>query len=146
MEQLNYPMKYALLPVKSRRKNKNGEEFIINECYIVSKVYVMEEHIIFLEDGNYGGNYKVCYPYLVYSDGIDLEKKTPIDYRKMDHEETIFYLYDTFEDATAAKEKVNVLIPTDVVEKYKPFEDRLLELTSDMLVEKDNKVKIKKKI
>ena len=145
MEKLNYPMKYALLPVKSCRTNKIGKDFFINECYIVSKVYVMEEHILFLEDGNYVSNYKVCFPYLVYSDGIDLEKKTPKDYKKNNHEETVLFLYDSFEDANAAKESRNVLVPNEVVERYQLFEDKILELTSDMIIEKEKSVKIMKK-
>lgn len=146
MIELNYPVKYALLPIKARRTNKMGEEFFVNECYIISKVYVMEEHIIFLEDGNYGGNYKVCFPYVVYADGINCEKKTPIDYKKSEHEATVFYLYDSFEEALAAKEERNVLISNKVIEKYKPFEYKILELTKDMVVEKDDRVKIRRKI
>lgn len=146
MEDLKYPVRYALLPVKAQRKNKEGEVFYIDECYIVSKAYVTEEHILFLEDGSIGGNYKVCFPYLVYSNGIDMEKKTPIDYKKKDHEATVFYLYDSYEEAKEEKDKRNILIPEETINKYQPLEDTLLELTNDMKVEKDKQVKIKRKI
>ena len=146
MIELNYPIKYALQPVKGRRTNRDGEEFFIDECYIISKVYVMEEHTKYLENGNYGGNYKICYPYTVYSDGINFEKKTPIDYHKQDHEATVFYLYNSYEDASVAKDKRNVLISEEVVEKYQPFEDTILELTNDMVVDTEEKVKTKRKI
>ena len=145
MEKLNYPVKYALLPVKARRKNKEGEEFFIVDCYIISKVYVMEEHRKYLEDGSYGGNYKVCFPYLVYSDGINYDKKTPIDY-KNNNVETVFYLYDTYLEALAEKDNRNVLVSDEIVKKYKPFEDEILELTKDMFVEKEEKSKIRRKI
>jgi hypothetical protein len=75
-----------------------------------------------------------------------MEKKTPRDYRKKDHESTVFYLYDSYEDAKAEKEKRNVLIPEKIIEQYQSYEDALLELTDDMKVEKDEKVKIRRKI
>ncbi len=146
MIELNYPVKYALLPVKARRTNKRGEEFFITECYIVSKTYVMEEHRKYLEDGTYGVNYKVCYPYVAYTDGISKERKTPIDFKNQEHKAVVFYLYDNYEDAVAAKEKWNVLVPEQIVENYKPLEDKISALTNDLTIkgEKINQKKLVK--
>ncbi len=143
MLEVKYPVKYALLPIKARRTNKRGEEFFIDECYIVSKAYVLEEHRKYLEDGTYSVNYKICFPYVVYTDGINLEKRTPRLHSSKDYETTSFYLYDSLEDAKAAKEKKNVLISESVVEKYQPFEDSILELTEDMVVDNKERQKIK---
>lgn len=142
MEKVKYPVKYALLPVRARRTNKMGEEFFIDECYIVSKAYVVEEHRKYLEDGTFGVNYKVCFPYMVFTDGISMEKRVPRLHSSKNFETTVFYLYDSYEAAVAAKDKRNVLISEKIVEKYKPLEDKLTELTSDMIVDGEDKVKV----
>ena len=103
MKKVKYPVKYALLPIKERRTNKDGEEYFINICHIVSKVFVTKEFRVYLEDGNYDVNYSVCFPYEVNSDGIIEEMRIP-SFNSSDYNETIaFDLYDNYEEAQKAK-------------------------------------------
>jgi len=143
MKKVKYPVKYALLPIKERRINKDGEEFFINICHIVSKVFVTKEFRVYLEDGNYDVNYSICFPYEVNSDGIIEEMRIP-SFNSSDYNETIaFDLYDNYEEAQKAKEDKNFLVPIEVVENYKTIEENLQELTKDLGKEKQKKEPIK---
>jgi hypothetical protein len=147
MKSINYPVKYALLPVKTHRKTKNGEDFFITDCYIVSKAYVMEEHRAYRETGDYNANYKIFFPYVVVanSDGItSYNRGEPSDYFNKNYEDKAFYLYDSYEEALAAKEERNVLVSEEIIKKYKPIEEELLELTKNMIVENDEKAKTRR--
>ncbi len=127
-----YPVKYALLPVKTRRMN-NKEELFVDECYIVSKAYVMEEHRKYREDGEYSVNYKLLFPYLAYSNGLS-EEREPSDYLHKNREVIAFSVFDTLEEAEQEKDRRNVLVSQEVIDKYKPLETEILELTKHMVV------------
>ena len=143
MKKVKYPVKYALLPIKERRTNKDGEEYFINICHIVSKVFVTKEFRVYLEDGNYDVNYSVCFPYEVNSDGIIEEMRIP-SFNSSDYNETIaFDLYDNYEEAQKAKEDKNFLFSIETVEKYDDIEERLQILTKNLGEEKEKKEPIK---
>ena len=135
MEEVKYPVKYALMPVEAYITNKRGEEFVIDKCYIISKAYVLEEHRKYQEDGTYSVKYQICFPYKVYTEGISSVKTTPHLHSSSSNNTLAFYLFDSYEEALIAKEKKNALIPNEVVDQYQSYEDRIQELTKDMLID-----------
>ena len=137
MEEVKYPVKYALMPVKTYRTNKMGEEYITDICYLISKAYVIEEHRKYQEDGTYSVKYQICFPYKVYTEGISPIKTTPSKNAHNSNETLAFNLFDSYEEALIAKEQKNAFTPDEVVEQFQQYEDKIQELTKDMVIDSE---------
>ena len=86
-------------------------------------------------------SYKVCFPYVVLSDTVNTFRKDPDSPLARDNEKVVSRLFDNYEDAVADKERRNVFISQEVLDKYKLFEDQILRLTSDLNVKGESKTK-----
>ena len=137
MGEVKYPVKYALMPIEAYRINKMGEEYIAKKCYIISKAYIIEEHRKYQEDGTYSVKYQICFPYKVYTEGISPIKTTPSKNAHNNNETLAFYLYDSYEEALIAKEQKNAFLPDEIVEHFQSYEDRIQELTKDMIIDSE---------
>ena len=99
MKECNYPVKYALLPIKEYRTNKMGKEYQETVCHVVAKAYVVEEYRKYNEDGTVSSTYKICFPHVVLTERVNHFRKTPdsplardnemVTYRKFGSQESI---------------------------------------------------------
>ncbi len=140
MEKKDYPIKYALLPVKEFRTGSNGSEYGEIVCYIVSKAYVVEEYKVRKNDDSYSTTYKVCFPNFFYSGGLNLYRKTPDSDLARDNEMVVSTLYDSLEMAQKAREEKNLLYSDEVLNNYMYFEDIVAGLTEDLTVTGENNI------
>lgn len=134
MKEKEYPIKYALLPVKEV-KYENGRDFYVNSCYIVSKAYVVEEYKKKNRDGEIKTTYKVCFPHAILDSRINYFRKTPDSALARDNEFVVSKLYDNYEDAKKQFDLLNINVDIDKLNNYEDLESEILELTKDLVVQ-----------
>lgn len=134
MERKEYPVKYALLPVKELITPEFGNNFYSTIGYIVSKAYVLEKNKVRMNDGNYRTTYKVCFPHLVVDDRINYLRKDPSSDLRRDNEMAVGDLFDSFEEAQAVREERNSHTTTAIRKRLEEHESIVLELTEDLEV------------
>ena len=139
MKECNYPVKYALLPIKEYRTNKMGKEYQETVCHVVAKAYVVEEYRKYNEDGTVSSTYKICFPHVVLTERVNHFRKTPDSPLARDNEMVTSSLYDTFEEAQAYRDERNLLVDQSILDKYKDVENELTVLTSDLTISSDTK-------
>ena len=109
MNELNYPIKYAILGIEEQVGWTPGLHEMEREydiCgYIVSKVYVIEENIKYNRDGTYTKEYHVVFPFYCLN---DIQKQIPkynIYYQCL-NAINVSQIFDNFDDAkNSANEK-----------------------------------------
>lgn len=170
MNELNYPIKYAILGIEEQVGWQPGLHEMEREydvCgYIVSKVYVVGENIKYNRDGTYSKDYQVVFP---FSCMTDREKQTPKYniYYQCYNSVSVSQIFDDVDDAkSAANDKNSELryksyLPyysnkdmsltekilkglaefDERLKKYLDFESFILSETIDMEITSDKKTK-----
>ena len=170
MNELNYPIKYAILGIEEQVGWAPGLHEMEREydvCgYIVSKVYVIEENIKYKRDGTFTKEYQVVFP---FSCMTDREKQTPKYniYYQCYNSVSVSQIFDNIEEAkSAASEKNKELFAksyltyyfdknmslkekilkgqvefNERLKKYLEFENFILNETIDMEITPDEKIK-----
>lgn len=133
MKENEYLVKYALLPVKEEVYDKR-RSFYKTICYIVSKVFVEEEHNKKNNDGDIYTTYKVCFPHTVLDGRINYFRNTPESPLARNNEMVVSKLFDDFEDAKKQFELVNINVDDNKLKNYELIESEILELTKDLIV------------
>jgi hypothetical protein len=144
MKDKNYPIKYALLPVQEEVFD-NGRDYYQTACFIVSKAFVEEEYKQLKKDGTTTTSYKICFPHTVKDKRINYLRKSPDSSLARDNEFVVSKLYDTYVDAKKEFDLINLYVPLDKLNVYEDIELEILELTRDLVVEKEEKTKIRRK-
>ena len=99
---LNYPIKYAAMPVRDSGRWGNNEVI----CYIVSKCFVVGEETVYDADGKEKQKCKVVFPYV--QGEIDWEYNIPTYYDySCNNYTTVDKVYDTKEEALKDKDYKN---------------------------------------
>lgn len=152
----NYPVKYSVIGINDEVNRYTNEPEQIT--YIASKCYVIEENIIYNENGIKKKNYKVCFPFALSNASFSFVRTNPFNgYEKVDD------VYDSFEEALKVAKSKNEgfifdkigILPLDenfeinyekitkkankYIEKYKELEKIIEENTEDMIVGIDPK-------
>ena len=138
MNKVNYPVKYAVYPVKELTCSERGNEYEKLVCFIVSKAYVMEEVKYMNNEGKYQKNYKVCFPHIISDQRINYYHVTPNSDVGKDNVIVTSKLFDSYDEALEIKDNKNLLYDSNIVDKYNIMEKEILELEKDMEVNKDN--------
>ena len=149
----NYPIKYSVIGIydEINRNTKEPEQI----TYIASKCYVIEENIIYNENGTKKKTYGVYFPFGLSNASFSFVRT--VSYEKVDD------IYDSFEEAVKVAESKNkefildkmAILPFDehfetnyekitkkanmYIEKYKELEKIIEENTEDMIVGLDPK-------
>lgn len=170
MNELNYPIKYAILGIEEQVGWQPGLHEMEREydvCgYVVSKVYVVGENIKYNRDGTYSKDYQVVFP---FSCTTDREKQTPKYniYYQCYNSINVSEIFDSIEEAkSTASEKNKELFSksyltyyfdkkmslkekilkgqlefNERLKKYLEFENFILNETIDMEITSDKKIK-----
>ena len=109
---VNYPIKYALMPIDEQVGWNNGvyglERNYDTVCYIVSKCYVISEKTKFEPNGDTSIEYQVVFPY-EYREFNRWKKVLPS--RSVHgiplNSKTVHNLFDSFEEASFHCDKKN---------------------------------------
>ena len=112
-ENLNYPIKYAVLELKINKGYESNYEDV-TFGYIVSKCYVTNQNIKYFHDGTHEQTYEVVFPYkdihtfkystLLRENEFNEKAQTPI-YSLNDT--TVSMIFNTYEEAAIFKEQAN---------------------------------------
>ena len=140
MQKREYPIKYALYPVKEYRGD-DRREYKELVCFIISKAYVMERNSYLTNTGERKFTYKICYPHTIYDGRVSYLHITPESPVLNDHLNVTANLYDTYEDALEDKDEKNLKYNPNTVDKYNILETEILELENDMNITKNNNEK-----
>lgn len=166
MSYLKYPIRYAVMPVKSDKdwlKPTLANSLSEDVGFIVSKVYLLGERKTNFFNGKCRTEYEVVYP---YKTPMDLDKRVIPQYgytsfySNSDFVDEIFATYEGANESATLKNKklkqklVKSLVCTEKEltkqvneididfdkkqEKYKEFESIILIMTEDLLVEIDD--------
>ena len=144
----NYPIKYSVIGIYDEiNRNTNEPEYI---TYIASKCYVIEENIIYNQNGTKKKTYEVSFPFALSNASFSFVRT--IGDEKVDD------VYDSFEEALEVAKSKNdefildkiAFLPFDehfetnyekitkkanmYIEKYKKLEKIIEENTDDMIV------------
>ena len=172
MNELNYPIKYAILGIEEQVGWQPGLHEMEREydvCgYIVSKVYIVGENIKYNRDGTYTKEYQVVFPFSCMN---KKERQIPeynIHYRCY-NAINVSEIFDNIEEAkNSASEKNKVLFAksyltyyfdknmslkekilkgqvefSERLKKYLEFESFILSETIDMEITSDEQIKSK---
>lgn len=166
MENLNYPIKYAVLELKEKGGwDNNYEDITIG--FIVSICYVVNQNIRYYQDGTNKTTYQVVFPYkdihtFKYRQIFNDEPIIPHYslWHKCLNSDKVSEIFDTYEEASIAAEKANINKRKSIIcniyeynnllKKHyedlaicKQFEKLVQEKTIDMAITKEN-ISIKK--
>lgn len=138
---VNYPIKYALMPIDEQVGWNNGvyglERNYDTVCYIVSKCYVISEKTKFEPNGDTSIEYQVVFPY-EYREFNRWKKVLPS--RSVHgiplNSKTVHNLFDSFEEASLHCDKKNNEI-RDGLCTYIPYSDDYEEKITNILKEFD---------
>lgn len=140
----NYPIKYAVMPIKDKERRDDDWHDI---CYVIVKCYVLEERKHHKLDGENYTNYFVVCPYHYDQTYFHWVKSPPDDY----YGEWVRHVYDTYEEALDEKELKNAEVEpfyifdsekqkkhmqlfNDQVELFKQFEKDVESGTKELKV------------
>lgn len=148
MNNLNYPIRYAVQPIYLSGKKEIMDNLI---GYTVTKCFIVKEIISHLSDGNVEIEYDVVFPYKDL-EFINKELEMRIPEVKILNSSIIIYpnsnhinrVYEKYEEAKKASNFKNKRCNSIILEQLEQFEKKVLENTENMIVDtENNKVKIK---
>ena len=135
-EAVNYPIKYALMPLRVDVTMEGHLKYYFVAGYIVSKVYVKEETIRYNKNGNKEEEYIVLYPNRVKVDEYEfLDIDPQIEFLDEQVELTTPKVFNNYEEARKSREEKNKKFPN--IYDYLETEDELLNRTRDMLTKEE---------
>lgn len=169
MEQINYPVKYAILGIKGQigwtlGGNELEREYAVSG-YIVSKVYLVGEKIKYNSDGTSEKSYQVVFPYSEFKNMRREKPSYDINYQCWNYTD-VLQVFEDFEQAkeianeknsklrakcwlhvsfkapdweNKIKEKTNEF--DNRLKSYMEFEQKILKETEDMIIIKEEKGK-----
>ena len=156
---IDYPIRYALLPMVEQRGFVAGIDGIqpkyIRCGYIVSKCFVIEENTRHYGNGESTNSYNVVFPYKSF-DSIYKKMTTPIiSFGKCINADTVSFIFDGYSEAKAMCQEQNNMITLEMInsdaysdferkllldaevdklEKFQEFEDQIEDATSELLL------------
>ena len=110
MNELNYPVKYAILGIEEQVGWIPGWHNMEREydiCgYIVSKVFVVSELIQYNHDGTHTKKYQVVFPFPSIT---DTKRQIPIYnmYSQISNSVNVYHVFDDFEEAKKLANELN---------------------------------------
>ena len=106
---INYPIKYAVIPITEDVVNSYGAQERIFVCYIVSKCYLLEERKKYTIDGRTEKEYRIVIPYEKhdYNTWRRVEESCNLVGWDCVNSITTDAVYDTIAEARIAKERKN---------------------------------------
>ena len=106
---INYPIKYAVIPITEDVVNSNRTHERIFVCYIVSKCYLLEERKKYTIDGRTEKEYRIVIPYEKhdYNTWRRVEESCNLVGWDCVNSITTDAVYDTIAEARIAKERKN---------------------------------------
>ena len=134
MEKKDYPVKYAILPVKELIIPEFGNSFHSTIGYIVSKAYVLEKNKTRMNNDSYRTTYKVCFPHILDNYGVNYFRKNPYSDLRRDNEMAVGEVFDSFEKASAVRVERNSHTTVATRKKLEEYEAVILGLTEDLEV------------
>lgn len=139
MENLNYPIGYAIEPLFPSAYSAKDHHFLLG--FIVAKCFIVSELKHYYENGCFIINYQVVFPYQgINFFELERERIVPkFQYKKRnqqmvcinaDHADTVF---ETYEDAKKLCDQLNTCFDTSRVDELQELED-LVQMASEDLV------------
>lgn len=152
MKKSGYPIKYAIMPIEAKVVWDDGKSNVVYRgvdpiYYIVSKVFLVGENLLYFNDGTSRKTLGVVYPYATM-ESINNERAIPkygID-EFYANKKTVDNIYDNYEAAKKEAERLNNRLRGRLLgksaadfevnaAKYNEFEKLILMYTDDMKVE-----------
>ena len=137
----DYPVRYALFPIKDFKVAKIGKEYLATICYIVTKAYLLKEEKYYTTEDKSKTIYTLLFPYLILPKRNDSIENSHL-IKEMEYLMNVQEVFNTYEEAADCRNKLNTFYHPSDVERNMSLEYEIAKLTKQMRSKKmDSKVK-----